>query len=93
MVRVVFELFLNSLEASETILGKVVFKHNFRLQHASKIDNVRQKKVLNLLLDGFDGKLNTLKWARLCKCLQDKVLRDIQDLIYKQILYKLPGGG
>jgi len=84
---------LNSLEASETILGKVVFKYNFRLQHASKIDNVRQKKVLNLLLDGFDGKLNTSKWARLCKCLQDTVLRDIQDLIYKQILYKLPGSG
>jgi len=84
---------LNSLEASETILGKVIFKHNFWLQHASKIDNDRQRKVLNLLLDGFDGKLNTSKWARICKCSQDTALRDIQDLIYKQILYKLPGGG
>jgi Fic family protein len=84
---------LNSLEASETILGIVIFKHNFWLAHASKIDNDRQRKVLNLLLDGFDGKLTTSKWAKLCKCSQDTALRDIQDLIDKQILYKMPGGG
>ncbi len=84
---------LNSLEASETILSKVIRKHNFWLAHASKIDNDRQRKVLNLLLDGFDGKLTTSKWAKLCKCSQDTALRDIQDLIYKQILYKMPGGG
>jgi len=84
---------LNALEASETILGKVIFKHNFWLQHASKINNDRQRKVLNLLLDGFDGKLNTTKWARICKCSQDTSLRDIKDLINKQVLYQLPGGG
>ena len=84
---------LNSLEASEEILGKVIFKHNFWLEHASKIENDRQRKVLNLLLDGFDGKLNTSKWAKICKCSQDTALRDIQDLMGKQILYKLPGGG
>lgn len=84
---------LNSLKASETILGKVIYKHNFWLQHASKIDNVRQRKVLNMLLDGFDGKLNTSKWARICKCSQDTALRDIKELMDKQILHKLPGGG
>ncbi len=84
---------LSTLEASETILGKVIFKHNFWLEHASKIDNDRQRKVLNLLLDGFDGKLNTSKWGRICKCSQDTALRDIQDLINKQIFYKMPGGG
>ncbi len=84
---------LNSLEDSETILVKVIFKHNFWLQHATKIDNDRQRKVLNLLLDGFDGKLNTSKWAKICKCSQDTALRDIKDLLNKQVLYKLPGGG
>ncbi len=84
---------LNSLEASETILGKVIFTHNFWLQHATKIDNDRQRKVLNLLLDGFDGKLNTSKWAKICKCSQDTALRDIKDLMNKQVIYKLPGGG
>lgn len=84
---------LNSLEASETILVNVIFKHNFWLQHASKINNDRQRKVLNLLLDGFDGKLNTSKWARICKCSQDTALRDLKDLMNKQIIYQLPGGG
>ncbi len=84
---------LNSLEASETILSKVIFKHNFWFQNASKINNVRQRKVLNMLLDGFVGKLTTSKWAKICKCSQDTALRDIQDLIDKQILSKLPGGG
>ena len=84
---------LNSLEASETILGKVIFKHNFWLLNASKINNARHRKVLNLLLDGFDGKLNTSKWAKICKCSQDTALRDIKELVDKQILYKMPGGG
>jgi len=84
---------LHSLESSETVLGKVIFKHNFWLENARKIDNPRQRKVLNLLIDGFEGKLNTSKWAKICGCSQDTALRDIQDLLDKQILYKLPGGG
>jgi len=84
---------MHALEASETILVNVIFKHKFWLQHASKINNARQRKVLNLLLDGFDGKLNTTKWARICKCSQDTALRDIKDLMNKQILDQMPGGG
>ena len=83
----------DALKASETILVNVIFKHNFWLQHASKINNDRQRKVLNLLLDGFDRKLNTAKWARICKCSQDTALRDIKDLINKQVLFQMPGGG
>jgi len=84
---------LNSLETSKTLLSKVIIKHNFWLHNASKIENERQRKILNMLLDGFDGKLNTSKWAKICKCSQDTALRDIKDLIDKQILYQLPGGG
>ncbi len=84
---------LNSFEASEALLSKVIIKHNFWLHNASKIENERQRKILNMLLNGFDGKLNTSKWAKICKCSQDTALRDIKDLIDKQILYKLPGGG
>ena len=84
---------LNALGASETILSKVIFKHNFWLQNASKIENDRQRKVLNMILDGLDGQLNTSKWAKICKCSQDTALRDIKDLVGKQILHKLPGGG
>ncbi len=65
----------------------------FWLQNGAKIGNERQRKILNMLLDGFDGKLTSSKWAKICKCSQDTALRDIQDLINKQVLYKLPGDG
>ena len=84
---------LHALESSETILEKVIFKHNFWINNSSVIKNERQKKLLNRLLDGFDGKLTTSKWAKIAKCSQDTAARDIQDLIEKRILYKLPGGG
>jgi Fic family protein len=83
---------LNSINASETILEKVVFKHEFWLKNSSKLENERQQKMLNMLLDGFDGKLTSSKWAKICKCSQDTALRDIRDLLEKQILEKLPGG-
>lgn len=84
---------LHALKFSETILEKVIFKHNFWINNSSVIKNERQKKLINQLLDGFDGKLTTSKWAKISKCSQDTATRDIQDLIEKRILYKLPGGG
>lgn len=49
--------------------------------------------VLNRLLDGFEGKLTTSKWATLAKCSQDTALRDIQDLIERGILVRNPPAG
>ena len=49
--------------------------------------------MLNKLFDGFIGKLNTSKWAKISKCSQDTALRDIQDLIEKSILAKSEDGG
>ena len=49
--------------------------------------------MLNKLLDGFDGKLTTSKWGKICKCSQDTALRDIQDLMKKEILRKEASGG
>jgi Fic family protein len=71
----------------------VIFKHDFRQKNASKTENDRQRKILNILPEGFDGKLTTTKWAKICKCSHDKALREIHDLIGKQILYQLHGGG
>ena len=84
---------LNALKLSKKILKKVIFKHKFWTNNTSRIENERQKKILNKLLDGFDGKLTSSKWAKIGKCSQDTALRDIKDLIDKQILYKLPEGG
>jgi len=84
---------LNALKSSEVLLEKVLFKHNFWIKNSMKLENDRQIKVVNMLLEGFDGKLTTAKWAKIGKCSHDTALRDIQDLIEKKILYKLSGGG
>lgn len=55
--------------------------------------NERQRKVLNRLWDGFEGKLTTSKWARICSCSQDTALRDINDLIDKGMLVNSGEGG
>jgi len=55
--------------------------------------NERQSNVLNRLLDGFEGKLTTSKWATLAKCSQDTAYRDILDLLDRAALRKDPGGG
>jgi Fic family protein len=45
------------------------------------------------LLDGFEGKLTSTKWAKLTKCSQDTALRDITDLVERKILAKEDAGG
>src|SRR5260370_38533077 len=54
---------------------------------------VAQKKVVNMLLDSFEAKLTTEKWAKLIKSSHDTALRDIQDLIAKGILKQEEAGG
>ena len=84
------ELTLNS---TEEILVKVLFKGNFWQIHSKTIINERQKKLINKLLDGFDGKLTSSKWAKIAKCSKDTAIRDINDLIKKEILQKEEAGG
>ncbi len=55
--------------------------------------NERQRIVINRLLDGFEGKLTSSKWAKIAKCSQDTALRDILDLVARGILIKNPEGG
>jgi Fic family protein len=49
--------------------------------------------MLNRLLNGFEGKLTTSKWAQIENCSQDTALRDIDDLLARSILHKEPAGG
>ena len=55
--------------------------------------NERQRAILNRLLDGFEGKLTSSKWATITKCSQDTASRDIDDLLRRGILIKAPAGG
>jgi len=78
---------------TETTLGNVLHKARFWEKHSGLKLNDRQRLVLNTILDGFEGKLTTAKWATLSKTSHDTALRDIQDLIDRGVLRKDPGGG
>lgn len=89
--------FLNCLgraiDGAQETLGAVLYKARFWERFAKEALNERQIKVLNRLLDGFEGKLTTSKWAKLAKCSQDTAYRDILNLIERGALQKDPGGG
>lgn len=83
----------NAINSTEEILYKVFYKAEFWKFHSTTILNERQHKMINKLLDGFNGKLTSSKWGKINKCSQDTALRDIQDLIQKGILQKEASGG
>lgn len=84
---------INALKATDTILNRVLLKADFWNTHAKTVINDRQKKLLNKILDGFEGKLTSSKWAKIAKCSKDTAIRDINDLINKDILKKEDAGG
>ena len=84
---------VRAIDGAQTSLGFVLQKSRFWERFAKAPFNERQIKVLNRLLDGFEGKLTTSKWAKLTKCSQDTAYRDILDLIERGALQKDPGGG
>jgi Fic family protein len=72
---------------------RVVRKSLFWQVHCNITLNERQIKVINRLWDGFEGKLNTSKWAKMTKTSTATALRDIQDLVEKGILRRAEEGG
>lgn len=84
---------LRAIESSDQLLKKIIYKHNFWVAHVNTDLNDRQRRMINLLLDDFEGILNTTKWSKITKCSQDTALRDIQELIRTGILAKTSQGG
>ena len=82
-----------AIDASAGTLDNVWRKARFWETHRTEALNERQQLMLNKLLDGFEGKLTSSKWALITKTSQDSALRDIQDLVQKGILAVAPGGG
>ena len=82
-----------TLKSTEEVLKSVTQKTKFWDKHHETILNSRQRFMLNKLLDGFEGKLKSSKWAKITKCSTDTALRDIKDLIEKGILKKENSGG
>ena len=70
-----------------TIIGCILRKAAYWERFRDVGVNERQRKVINRLWDGFDGKLTSSKWAKICRCSKDTALRDINDLIAKGMLH------
>src|ERR1700751_509764 len=91
------EWFLNCLDRAfdraDTILAAILAKARFWKMHVNQALNDRQRVMIERLLDGFEGKLNTSKSAKITKSSQDTALRDIDDLVAKGILAKDAAGG
>jgi Fic family protein len=83
----------SAFEQAEAILATVLNKARFWERFEKVAFNERQRNMVNQLLNGFEGKLTTVKWAKLAKCSHDTALRDIEDLIRKKVLVKDAAGG
>lgn len=82
-----------ALNATDAVLKHVLDKTKFWDKHAQTSINERQRLLINKLFDDFTGKLTSSKWAKIAKCSPDTALRDINDLINKDILQKESAGG
>jgi len=84
---------IDAIKSSDITLKKVMTKAEFWEKHTATTLNYRQRKLLNLLLDTFEGNLTSSKWAKITKTSKDTAIRDINDLIAKNILKKEDAGG
>jgi Fic family protein len=82
-----------AIDGAETLLGSVLKKARFWEGLGASPINDRQRLILNKLLDGFEGKLTSSKWAKLTKVSQDTSQRDITDLVERGILVRSAEGG
>ena len=89
--------FLESLQRAvmqaHSSLDAELQRARFWQTYAGMAFNERQLKMLTRLLEGFEGKLTSSKWAAIAKCSPDTALRDINELMQRGILQKSPAGG
>jgi Fic family protein len=82
-----------AIDGAQKTLSAVLAKARFWDRIKDVTLNNRQRLVINRLLDGFEGKLTTSKYAALAKCSQDTAHRDILELIDHRVLVQNPEGG
>lgn len=86
------ETILQALETSEIMVSKIIFKAEHWMEFNKFPLDENQKKMINMLFDGFEGNLTSSKWAKICKCSQDTASRSIKQLVEYGIL-KQQGSG
>lgn len=82
-----------AFDRAETILASVFRKARFWEANPATGFNERQRKIIDRLLNGFEGKLTSSKWAKIAKCSQDTALRDIDGLVKRGIFSREAAGG
>ena len=82
-----------AIDGAQTVLSAVLAKAKFWERIQGIAINDRQRLVLNKMLDGFEGKLTTTKYAKLTKSSQDTALRDIAYMVEKGVLVRSSEGG
>ncbi|HNR09306.1 MAG TPA: Fic family protein [Saprospiraceae bacterium] len=83
----------NAMLATENTTQKILHKADFWKRHEHTAINERQRLMINKMIDGLEGKLQTSKWAKITKTSTDTALRDIKDLVEKGILQQTKEGG
>ncbi|MDR1042524.1 MAG: Fic family protein [Clostridiales Family XIII bacterium] len=79
-------------DSADSIEGALA-KADFWDKHKDVSFNARQQRMVNMLIDGFEGKVTTAKWGKITKCSHDTALRDIKDMIEKGVLTQSAAGG
>jgi Fic family protein len=87
------ECLLRALDGADETLSLVLAKARYWRVWAGMPMNERQVKLLNRLLDGFDGRLTSSRWGSMAKCSQDTALRDITDLVERGVLMRSQASG
>jgi Fic family protein len=87
------ECLKNALDNSTVLLERILVKAQFWRKYQTTSFNERQRKLVNKMLDGIDGKMTSSKWAKMAKCSKDSAVRDINELMNLRILTKEAAGG
>ena len=82
-----------AIDSANETLASVIYKAKLWEMANKQSINERQQLIINKMLDNFKGYMNTSKYAKIAKCSTDTALRDIQDLVSRNILIKNQGGG
>ena len=83
---------MSALEESNTTINGILNKSFFWQRVSSTPLSERQVTMLNMFLDGYEAKITSKTWSSLAKCSKDTAIRDIQDLVSKNILCEdIPG--
>ena len=83
---------MRSMEQTDETITKTMARAQFWETNKETLFNARQQKILQLLLDDFFGVLSVSKYAKIVKTSTDTALRDLQDLVKKDVLEQQGSG-